>query len=431
MNNIDLILANQFSIYAISLLIGMALLFFFNYRKVAASLILINWTSVVGVSALIYILIYSDTVSNSKLILFVIALELILLFFTTYFLCDLIYRIISSINAFISDGILKKLLFLSISISLYLLLSNPNSFGLLSGGSRIDYLSNGGLPLLLTYFSAVVQNAIIIVISTRLYKNKFSWLDILAFLITFMISLLSGSKGNVFMIILTIFILAFGLGYKLNKISLTVKILSFIVFSASIIAYIYLMSVFLNSSFEQSINLALSRFVLSADGRALASDSLINNAMMTNIHGNLLAEIFKGFSYKLGVQVSELPIGRAQYAAAYSIDLFVGANAGLSSHILTYYRNLSDLFAIFFCMLFIVVVIAVGYLTLYISQGPFRKLISFSFLFTMLLTFVQDFQAFVLTAELLFVWMLIIFSSKLIVTSVRNVPHKAIHTIVS
>lgn len=425
-------MANQFSIYAISTLIGIAMLFFFNnYRRVAASLLLINWTSVVGVATLLYILAFSNTAYNRVLILFVIALELALLFFTTYFLRDLIVRISSSINVFSVDSILIKLLFLSTSISLYLLLSNPGSFGILSEGSRIDYLSHGSLPLLLTYFSIVVQYAIIIVISTRLYNNKFSWLDIVTLLIAFMASFVSGSKGAVFMMILTIFILAYGLGYKLSKISLTIKLISLFAFIASIIIYIYLMTIFLDFSLEQTINLALSRFILSADGRALASDSFIHDEMMINTHGDLMAEIFKGFSYKLGVQVSELPIGRAQYTAAYSTDSFIGANAGLSSHILTYYSNYADLFSILFCMAFTIVVITVGYMILHKSQYPFQKLISVSFLFTMLLTFVQDYQAFVVTAELLFGWIFIAFSRKLIVASVRHMPHKAVHAFVS
>ncbi len=425
MNNYDLILRNQLSIYLIGAFIGSIVVFSFRQRRAVASLVLINWQSVVGLSALIYLFLFSDTMFDHHLTLLVIEIELALLFIVIFLLRDLIFRIKSSIRDFASNRILIKLLIISTSVSLYLFVSNPERFGIFSEGSRIDYLSNGSLPLLLTYLSAVFQTALVIVIGSRIYTRKFCWLDIVALMLAFVTSLLSGSKGAIFLAILNMGVLAWGLGYSFRRVSLTLKLLVLTFSITAVGAYLFFMAKFLNFTFEQSINLALSRFVLTADARALASDSSIHSVLMSNTHGTLLAEIFKGFSRKLGVVVSEMPLGVAQYAAAYNIDSFVGANAGLSSFILSYYDSYADLLAIVFCVFFATVIISAAYMTLNASRRPFERLISLSFLFTILLTFVQDYQAFVQLAYLLFAWMIITFLRRLTIASVRHMPRSA------
>ncbi len=399
--------------------------FSFRRRRAVTALVLINWQSVIGLAVLIYLFLFSDTMLSYHLTLLVIEIELAVLFIVTFLLRDLILRIKFSIGEFASSRILIKLIIISTSVSFYLFVSNPERFGIFSEGSRIDYLSNGSLPLLLTYLSAVFQTALVIVIGSRIYARKFFWLDIVALMFAFVTSLLSGSKGAVFLAILNMGVLAWGLGYSIRRVPLILKLLIVMVSFAAIRAYLFFMTKFLNFTFEKSINLVSSRFVLTADARALASDSSIHNVLLSNTHGTLLAEIFKGFSSKLGFAVSDTPLGVAQYAAAFNIDSFVGANTGLSSLILTYYNSYIDSIAIGMCLLFTMIVISAGYLTLKLSRSPFEKLISLSFLFTISLTFVQDYQAFVQIAYLLFAWMVITFLRRFTIASVRHMPRSA------
>jgi hypothetical protein len=214
MNNIDLLLENQISIYVISLFMSIGLLYLYKYTRVSISVILLNWNSFVGLSALIYIFIHSSSISNIGLLLFVIALELLLLLLTTYLLLDLVARLFSFLKEISSNVVLIKLLLISTTIWIYLLVANPTSFGIFSGGSRIDYLLSGKMPVFLTYILILVQFCMTIVISSRAINSKLSWLDIITLLIAFIISFVSGSKGAVFLMIIYILILTWGLGIK-------------------------------------------------------------------------------------------------------------------------------------------------------------------------------------------------------------------------
>ncbi len=391
----------------------------FNKKRIVSSVVLINWAPVVGIAVLLYISIYSSTVYSIELLLVVMIIELVLLCIVTYILRDLLVKVKRHMDLYSSNKILIKLLCVNNLIIIYLAVSNPSSMGIFSEGSRIDYLSNGTLPLLLTYLSTVIQTAITISIGVRIYAGKLSKLDILTMLSGFVGSLLAGSKGAVFLSIGYMMIIAWGLGYHFSR---RLKMVLTMIALPLIGLYTFVLTQFLNTTFVQNINMAISRFILSADGRALASDYIIRDALKLNVHGNLLSEIFKGFAPRLGFVVSDIPLGVAQYAAAYNITAYVGANAGFSSTILSYYDNPIDLFSIFICLLFTTIVVAVGYLTLWVSRTPFQQFITLSFIFTSLLTFVQDYQAFVLTAALQFVWVVYVFAVRIVVTASKHIP---------
>ncbi len=421
MSNLNLILQDMLWIYLIAISIGIYLVILFNKKRIITSIIVLNWAPIVGLAVMIYIFIFSKTVYKSELLLLVIVIEFVLLFIVTFLLQDLLVKIKQNIHLYSSSNILIKLLCISNVIVIYLIASNPTSMGIFSEGSRIDYLSSGTLPLLLTYLSMVIQTSIMVSIGARVYVGKLSKLDFFAIFSSFVGSLLAGSKGAIFLSIVYMIVIAWGLGHHFSR---WLKILVPLVALPLVGVYTFILTQFLNTTFIQNINMAISRFVLSADGRALASDYQIRDALMENIHGSLLSEIFKAFAPRLGFIVSDIPLGVAQYAAAFNIQAYVGANAGISSLILSYYDNYMDIFSIFICLLFTIIVIAVGYLTLRESRTPFQQLMTIAFIITSLLTFVQDYHAFELTAALLFLWTVYIFARGIIIAPFSYKPRK-------
>jgi len=421
MSNLTLILHEMYWIYLIAISIGISFVICVNKKRITTSALIVNWAPIVGLATLIDISLFSENIYKIELLLLVIVVEFIFLIIATYILRDLFEKIKTNISIYSSNNILIKLLCASNLILLYLIASNPTSIGIFSEGSRIDYLSAGTLPLLLTYLYMVIQTAIMISIGSRIYSGKFSKLDSFTIFTAFLGSLLSGSKGAIFLSIAYMVVIAWGLGHPFSR---WLKILLPLVAIPLIALYTFILTQFLNTTFIQNISLALSRFVLSADGRALASDYHIRNALMLNVHGSLLSEIFKGFAPRLGFIVSDVPLGVAQYAAEYNINSYVGANAGISSTILSYYEGPIDLVSIFICLLFTFIVIAVGYLTIYVSKTPFQRFMTIAFIITLLLTLVQDYQAFVLTAALLFLWVVYVFARRIINAPFNHLPLK-------
>jgi len=355
MSNLTLILDKMLWIYSIAVAIGIFVVFSLNKKRITASVLVLNWAPIVGLSVLIYISLFSKTVYKVELLLLVIVIECFLLIMVTLLLRNLLIKLHKNIHSFSSSNILFNLFCTSNLILMYLLISNPSSMGIFSEGSRIDYLSSGTIPLLLTYLSMVVQTAIMLSIGARIYEGKLSKLDFITIISAFVGSLLAGSKGAILLSITYMMVIAWGLGYRYSR---WFKILVPLIALPLAGVYTFILTQFLNTTFNQNVELAISRFVLSADGRALASDYLIRDALMVNTHGNLLSEIFKAFAPRLGFIVSDIPIGVAQYAAAYDTKLYVGSNPGISTLILSYYDNFMDIFSILICLLFAVVVVA-------------------------------------------------------------------------
>ncbi|BCS96475.1 hypothetical protein DSLASN_21070 [Desulfoluna limicola] len=423
MNNIVIILTNKIIIYLISLLLVIVIACFFKNKKLATSSLLINWPSVVGLSSLIYLVVVSTTLYSAELTSIVIVVEIVLLFFSTYLMYNLMLKIRFSIEVFSLNSILIKLLVIFCLIKLFIIIPNLGTYGIFSNGSRIKYLSNGTVPLLLTYLSTVVNSSIMISIGTRIYINRISKLDFVTVFVAFVFSLVAGSKGAVFLSVIYMFLFAWGLGYRFTKIHFINRVVYVILFAASIGLYLSLLAKFSDTSFQYRVNISLARFILSSDARALASDSIVRELVLSNTHGSLLSEIFKGIAIKLNAPVSDIPLGVAQYAAVYNINSYTGANAGLSSLILTYFNSYLDLFSIGLSIIFVLVIVGIGFLTYSLSRRPFQKMISMSFLFTFMLNFVQDYQAFFITAVLLFVWMVYIFCWRFIFEAINYMPH--------
>jgi hypothetical protein len=426
MTSLNLIIENMFSIYFIAFVIATLTIFLFRNKRLSISIVLINWQSVVGIAVIIYLLLYSKTLYNFELTLLVLTIESVLLLVVTYLLRHLAIKIKRNIQECSANNILCFLLMAGNGIMLFLFLSNPSSMGIFSEGSRIEYLSNGALPLLLTYMSMVINSALMISISSRIYCSKFSKLDVFAIFLMIINSLVSGSKGGVFLSILNMLVLAWGLGHTFENISRSLKLVS-LFFALSLVGvYTFVLSQFLSTTFTQNINIAIARFVLSADGRALASDYQIRDALMANVHGDLLSEIFKSFAPQMGSVVSDIPLGNALYASAYDyITTLVGSNPGFSTLIMSYYDNAYDLLSIALCLVFTAVVIAAGYLTMYLSETPLQQVISVAFIFSLLLTIMQDYHAFELMADLLFVWMCMILFRRLSIAAIRNMSSVA------
>lgn len=416
MNNLNLILEDMKWIYLIAFAISLSITMFFKNKRIIISVLALNWAPIVGLAVMLYLAMFSKSLYSSDLLLLVIMIEAFILIIITLTLRDLLIKIQEKITFYSSKKILIKFFIINNLILFYLIVTNPTSMGVFSEGSRIDYMAGGTLPLLLTYLSMVIQTAIMMAVGIRIYAQKLSKLDFFTILFAFIGSLLSGSKGAVFLSIAYMMVIAWGLGHHFNR---KLKIILPLLATLLVGSYTYFLSRFLNTTFVDNVNLAISRFILSADGRALASDYQIHDALMRNTHGNLLSEIFKGFAPRLGSIVSDIPLGVAQYAAAFNINSYVGANAGISSTILSYYENPIDMLSIFICLMFTVFVVAVGYLAINLSNNSFEQFATIAFIVTSVLTLVQDYQAFVLTAFLLFVWVICVLTRRTIRSASR------------
>lgn len=295
-------------------------------------------------------------------------------------------RSMAHIRLYDSIRILKWMLLMQFLVSL------PNlataGFGIFSDGSRLEYLSANPFAKYLTYSVILItsiQAALLAsLVSQRGYFGILGWSVITTNLA---LSIVSGSKGSVFLWILMIAAL---IDYKKAHI----PIYKLIAFSGIIVFAALLSSVlvagFLGISLDVFLDLAFNRFLLVNDARALALD--LRSSHSTQL--SLLSESFRSLSRIIGAPPYNPPIGVLLYDEGLSIGNGAGANASLMA-LATYYFTIG--YALIPALIGILGAVLM-FLFLRIMLAYFRnsvhKVVLISIFLSTISTYSQDFLGF-------------------------------------
>ena len=223
---------------------------------------------------------------------------------------------------------------LKASIALQLLIAIPlattDGFGIFSDGTRIAYLDDSAGAKLLTYAVAPIAAVQAGLIARRLSTVRSPGLaGYSAILITFVLSTLSGSKGGVFLWLLSILALTNFRHIRLRWKPVSVWLLAV---TAALSLTVKMGAETLNISYSEFGELAVARFFLNNDARAFALD--FGGAVGS--HSELLAASFRAISTRLGHPPTDPPLGLILYEHYFGVLTGNGPNASLIALIIYY-----------------------------------------------------------------------------------------------
>lgn len=278
------------------------------------------------------------------------------------------------------------------AVAFQLLISYPNmitaGFGLFSEGSRIDYLSSSSLAKYYTYAGLLISTVQAVflasLVTSRGYLGILGWSVIAANL---MLSVLAGSKGGAFLWFLS---MASLIEYKRAHI----QIYKIIIFLIIVMGLAWISSIivakFLNIEFDDFINLALSRFFLNNDARALSLD--LRTSQTADL--SFFSEAFRSLGNLIGFPPRNDPLGVVLYGEGLSITNGSGANTSFMA-LATYYFPIGyALIPALLGILGLIVVVGVAWMSAKLLVMPAPRVMASSIWMACLLTYSQDFLAF-------------------------------------
>lgn len=223
---------------------------------------------------------------------------------------------------------------LAISLVLQIAFALPivasGGFGIFSEGSRIEYLYAGSLPKYFTYAGFMVTSIQAALLATRISgTGSLGWAGAGAVLLNLGLSVASGSKGGVFLWMIAT---AAMVDYRRARISKKLLVLT----SAAVIGALVVSSIIIADFFGISIgefaDLALTRFFLNNDARAMAFDLRTQASAETG----LLAESFRSLANLFGAPPRNEPLGVLLYTQLLGVTNGSGANTILMA-LITFY----------------------------------------------------------------------------------------------
>lgn len=247
----------------------------------------------------------------------------------------IIFRLLVDVRrniCFVSEG--DSVFVLSWLLVFQLLLLIPvitsDGFGIFSADSRLDYIYNWKYAKYFTYagFLVMAVQAVFIaaLVSARGYLGYLGWCLIL---VNFAFSALSGSKGSVFLWVLSIVSL---IDYRRANIPRS----SIVFFSFVMIGFLAVSSVLISSVLNLDIfeftDLVANRFFLTNDARALALDL---RTPASSVY-SFIPESFPAFSSLFGYFPKNDPLGILLYERKFNISGNIGANSSFMA-LATYY----------------------------------------------------------------------------------------------
>jgi hypothetical protein len=202
-------------------------------------------------------------------------------------------------------------------------------FGLFSLGDRNEYLGNYWFAKYLIYAGFLIAAMQIPLVAAKANRHgHFGFATILTIVVNIIISMITGSKGAIFLWLLSILsMIRFDLKVQCRRLLLALiasVVMIFLVFE--------LISNFLELDYAQLVDLLTSRFFLVNDARALVYEYSSTNQGF----GRFLAEAFRAISSVLGIQPDEVPLGVQLYRENFGLDIDVGANASLLALVMYY-----------------------------------------------------------------------------------------------
>ena len=231
------------------------------------------------------------------------------------------------------DGDVARLLTATLvaQVLLTLPLLSSEGFGIFSEGTRIDYLYAGSLAKYLTYSAMLLTGTQVPLLAHRISGRRQGLLDAAVVAATFTASVLSGSKGAVFLWIVAIVALV---DYRRARLSWRAIALMASMLVAALVLSSSFIAQFLGIELGDFADLALSRFFLTNDARALAFD--FRNSVTPD--AGLLAESFRSISTLFGTPPQNSPLGVLLYGQLFGFESSSGANASLAA-LLVYYSQ--------------------------------------------------------------------------------------------
>lgn len=309
---------------------------------------------------------------------------------------------------------------LKVFIFLVLYVAVDGQYGIFANSSRIEFLLISPALSKLRYIDAIIDFILCLAIFMKFIKYRsINLIDIIGLISVVLFGFLTGSKGGSLMTLLYGFLICLSLNNKNN--SIFIKRL-FIYLTIFCVAYVFILSISKDLSAYDMFEVILIRFILNADARIMAFDPGVNNFVLSNIHGNLLEELFRGPSMLIGSNVAEFPLGVYQYMHELGVSNYTGATNQLSAIFATYGPESTD--CIYLAA--IVSVFSLYMLTLYIflrfAKSNFNLLswFSISSIFWLNITITQGFDAFVQLVPITYLLLLILYIFSLFVKFSHN-----------
>lgn len=267
-------------------------------------------------------------------------------------------------------------------------------FGIFSEGSRIDYLFANSLAKYYTYASVLIATIqavfLAVLVSGRGY---FGVLGTSVIALNILISVLAGSKGAVFLWMLSIASL---IDYKRARIQTYKLIIVLLLLVGTLWISSVVVADFLNLELSDFYNTAVSRFFLNNDARALSFD--LRTSQSADF--SFFSEAFRSLGNLLGLPPKNDPLGVVLYAEGLSINNGGGANASFMALATYYFPEGYTLIPALLGILGAIGIIGMSKISSKLLLKPTPRAIALSIWLISLLTYSQDFLAFQLLVPL-------------------------------
>src|SRR5450631_1118247 len=316
---------------AIVVLQGLA---FARQRKRVFAIGVINHAGLVGMAALLAVPIIAPFPVDGLKFLMAIMIEL---FCTIVFLFTglRIVKFLKVSAKFVADRpimwlLLAKAVFFSMNY-----VASGGQYGIFSDDSRIDFLVTSPTISKTRYLDGLIDFIVLCNVGARcLSTRKIRAFDITVVLMISAFGLLTGSKGGT--ILLTAYALLFLYAAFPKVFSFKTKAVIAGLLLSMLVGYVYLLSELLQIDAGDLINLSLARVILSADARLMAMDPSVTQHVLSQPHGSLLAELFRGVSRLFDVPVAAYSMGIYQFEQELGTSNYVGSTSQLAALFVTY-----------------------------------------------------------------------------------------------
>jgi hypothetical protein len=305
----------------------------------------------------------------------------------------LFYRLLlwlkRDMTAIRSEDAIRVLKF-GVVLQIILVLPNITSggFGVWSDGSRIDYLSSSSLAKYFTYSGLLVSTVqaafLAALVTCRGGLGIIGWTVIAT---NFALSVLAGSKGGVFLWLMSIASLV---DYGRAQIPRYKILLGLVIVTAAVLLSSLVAAEFFGLDLGDFIELATSRFFLNNDARALALD--LRTWQSTD--QSLFSESFRSLGNLIGFAPRNAPLGVVLYSEGLSITNGNGANTSFMALATYYFPTGYSLLPASLGVVGAILIVLFARLTGELALSATRRVIVTSIWLATFLTYSQDFLAF-------------------------------------
>lgn len=293
-------------------------------------------------------------------------------------------------SAIVSHYDVRRILIISMvfNVIFFIPIISGTGFGLLSDGSRIDFIYTYDWAKHLVYANLMINFLQISFIAALLtQKGKLGLLGWLIILLNLSISISSGSKGAA---ILWIFAIISLINYQQADFSRVRVFLYVTVVLAATYISTSIVKRFTGLSYVEFVNIAISRFALNNDARALAFDLRTS----ASVDQGFFQNSFRSFASLFGSPPTDPPLGVLFFKERLQIFDGSGSNASFMALSTFYFPVGYSLIPALFGVLAVVIFsISCIYISRKIKSNA-KTLILYSISMPVIILLSQDFLAF-------------------------------------